>query len=48
MRAADGDLDMQIYEMDKRNCYCVDYSMYGKYEHIYIQDRESQMEYRLN
>jgi hypothetical protein len=23
MRAADRDLDVQIYEMEKRNCYCV-------------------------
>jgi hypothetical protein len=49
MGAADGDFDVQKYETDKRNCYCVDHSsMYGNYQDTYIQDRESQMEYRLN
>jgi hypothetical protein len=39
MGAADGDFDVQKYEIDKRNCYCVDLFFYVRelLRHIYTR-----------
>jgi hypothetical protein len=49
MDVADGDFDVQKYKIDKRIVISVNYCpTYGSSSDIYIQDGESQMEYRLN